>query len=166
MEELPKKKRVMTRIGDIFCVLQKDYKVYFQFIAIDSAMLGGPVIRVFSKKHPLDYEFCAEEVVKGEVWFYAHTVLQPGLKGGYWTKVGKSKELGEMDHILFRYSYKHGIPRVKAYDWRIFGVNKKDVFIGELTEEYRKTTHWGPILPPISIVYKIEFGEYKMIEPY
>lgn len=165
MEEQPKKKRVMTRIGDIFCVLQKDYKVYFQFIAIDSAMLGGPVIRVFSKKHPLDYEFCAEEVVKGEVWFYAHTVLQPGLKGGYWTKVGKSKELGEMDHILFRSTF-WDKDHLKSYRWWVAGISKKPVMIGELTEEYKEKTHFGAIFCPASIIHKILYGEYSGPQPY
>ena len=75
MEEKSKPKRVMTRVGDIFCVELSEYKVYFQFIAVDSSYLNSTTIRVFYKKYPLDYVFDAEEVVRDEIMFCAHTML-------------------------------------------------------------------------------------------
>ena len=49
MEEKGKPKRVMTRIGDIFCIELKEYKVYFQYIAVDTSQLNSITIRVFEK---------------------------------------------------------------------------------------------------------------------
>lgn len=45
-----KKKKVITRIGDVFCIQINDsYKQYFQFIAKDMTQLNSSVIRVFEK---------------------------------------------------------------------------------------------------------------------
>lgn len=163
MEE--KKKRVVTRIGDIFCVENKEYKAYFQYIAIDFEYLNSSTVRVFKKRYSLDYEFNAEEVVQGEVEFYAHTMLQPGLKGGFWTKVGKSKDIGDIENVLFRTTDWTPV-RMKSYRWYIGGINKKYVFIGELTEEYAAKTYEATLVPPIDIVMRIETGKWRGFEPY
>jgi hypothetical protein len=38
--------------------------------------------------------------------------------------------------------------------------------VGELTEEYKRKTHMGWVVPPTDIVEKIEFGEYQGLIPY
>ena len=69
-----KQKRIITRVGDIFCIELKKQKVFFQFIAVDCSELNSATIRVFQKKYSQDYVFDADEVVKayvctvGDIW--------------------------------------------------------------------------------------------------
>lgn len=166
MEEKSKPKRVMTRVGDIFCVELSEYKVYFQFVAVDTSQLNSTTIRVFETKYPLDYVFRAEEVVNDDVSFFAHTMLKVGLKQNLWTKVGKSKNLGDLDQVLFRTTSDWTPYRLKAYRWWVGGINQEYEMIGELTEEYKKKSHFGWVMRPIDIVEKIEFGDYQVKLPY
>ena len=166
MEEKSKPKRVMTRVGDIFCVELGEYKVYFQFVAVDTSQLNSTTIRVFETKYPLDYVFRAEEVVNDDVSFFAHTMLKVGLKQNLWTKVGKSKNLGDLDQVLFRTTSDWTPYRLKAYRWWVGGINQEYEMIGELTEEYKKKPHFGWVMRPIDIVEKIEFGDYQVKLPY
>lgn len=159
-------KRIVTRVGDIFCIELKKQKVFFQFIAVDSSELNSATIRVFQKKYSQDYVFDAEEVINDEVMFYAHTCLQPGLKQGIWTKVGKSKDVGDIDKVLFRRTHSYTAQCLKSYRWWIGGINKEYIMVGELTEEYKRKTHIGWVVPPTDIVEKIEFGEYQGLIPY
>ena len=167
-QEEKKKKRVVTRIGDIFCIEYATWKAYFQFIAVDHAELSSTTIRVFKKRYPLDYEFNAEEVVSGEVMYYAHTQLQSGLKLNAWTKVGKSKDIGDLSHILFRRTLPlpNPLKSLKSYWWSVGGINQKYEVIGELSEEYKNKSHMGWVVPPIDIIEKTELGEYQGAIPY
>ena len=164
MKEI-KKKRVVTRIGDIFCIEFDEYKVYLQFIAVDMSQLNSTTIRVFKTKYPLNFEFNAETIVKDEVDFYAHTFLQPGLKAGVWTKVGKNKDIGDLEHILFRNAGDWPMNKGKSYDWWICGINKEYIKIGELTEEYRSKSYEGIVVPPIDIIEKIKTGKFRGNRP-
>ena len=159
-------KRIVTRVGDIFCIELKKQKVFFQFIAVDSSELNSATIRVFQKKYSQDYVFDAEEVINDEVMFYAHTCLQPGLKQGIWTKVGKSKEVGDLENVSFRRTSDWTPQCLKSYRWWVGGINKDYIMVGELTEEYKNKTHIGWVVPPTDIVEKIEFGEYQGLIPY
>ncbi len=161
-----KNKRVVTRIGDIFCVELKNYKIYLQFIAVDASYLNSTTVRVFKKKYPLNYVFNADEVVNDEVDFYAHTYLQPGLKGGMWTKVGKHKDVGDLEHILFRTTSSWTPQCLKSYRWLVGGINKEYVEIGELTEEYKDKTYDAVVVPAIDIIEKVETGKYRGKQPY
>ena len=168
VQEEKKKKRVVTRIGDIFCIEYATWKAYFQFIAVDHSELSSTTIRVFKKRYPLDYEFNAEEVVSGEVMYYAHTQLQSGLKLNAWTKVGKSKDIGDLSHILFRRTQPlpNPLKSLKSYWWSVGGINQEYEMIGELTEEYKNKSHMGWVVPPIDIIEKTELGEYQGAIPY
>lgn len=163
---MKERKRVMTRIGDIFCIELQEYKVYLQFIAVDASYLNSTTIRVFEKKYPLDYEFDPDEIVRGKVNFYAHTFLQPGLKTDVWTKVGKHKDIGDIDQVLFRTSSSWTAENPKSYRWRVGGINKEYVLIGELTDEYFKKTDDAVVVPPIDIVERILTGKYRGTQPY
>ena len=110
--------------------------------------------------------FNAEEVVKDKVSFCAHTMLKVGLQLNLWTKVGKSKDLGDIEHILFRNTSDWMPQSLKSYRWWVGGINKEYNMIGELTEEYKKKTHFGWVMRPIDIVEKIELGEYQVNLPY
>lgn len=161
-----KTKRKLTKVGDIFCIELNECKVFFQFIAIDCSELNSSTIRVFSKQYPIDYIFDSEEIVKDKVSFYAHTMLQPGIKQNIWTKVGTSNDVGELDLVLFRTTSDWTPQRLKSYRWWIGGINGEYSMIGELTEEYKNKTHIGWVMPPIDIVEKIMYGEYQGKIPY
>ena len=165
-EDNIKKKRVVTRVGDIFCVELKEYKFYLQFIAVDASYLNSTTVRVFKKKYPLSYIFNPNEVINDEVYFYAHTFLQPGLKGGVWIKAGKNKDIGDLKHILFRDTSSWTPQCPKSYKWRIGGINGEYTMIGELTEEYKNKTDDAVVVPPIDIVEKFKTGKYRGPQPY
>ena len=87
-------KRIVTKMGDIFCVeIDNGYKRFFQYIINDIEALNSSVIRVFKTHYPMDYRPIIEEIVMDEVEFYAHTVLRAGIVYGAWYKVGNSKLL-------------------------------------------------------------------------
>lgn len=87
---MEKKKRIVTKIGNVFCVRVDDrQKQYFQYIANDMTQLNSSVIRVFETRYPLDAKPKLTDVVQDRVWFYAHTILSVGIRLDYWEKVGK-----------------------------------------------------------------------------
>lgn len=90
--ETVKKKRIVTRIGNVFCAeIDNECKRFFQYVANDIECLNSSVIRVFKTKYPMDYKPNIEEIVKDEVEFYAHTILKFGIVFNAWYKVGTSK---------------------------------------------------------------------------
>ena len=84
-------KRVVTKVGDVFCAnIDGKYKRYLQYIVSDLTQLNSDVVRVFKEKYPIDAEPKLDEVVKGEVDFYAHCVVSGGVKKRL---VGKSRKM-------------------------------------------------------------------------
>ncbi len=162
-----KSKRVVTKIGDVFSVkIDADTKKYFQLIAFDLTQLNSDVIRAFKKKYPINADPHLDEIVEGEVEFYAHCVANWGVKMGLWEKVGKSGDIGRLDHILFRdtedYGCKEGEAPIRVsnrwYVWRI-GCGFRDV--GKLKGENRKADI-GLVINPESIVHRMRTGEYDL----
>lgn len=164
--ETKKKKRIVTKIGNIFCVEirneYKEFKCYFQYVANDMTQLNSSVIRVFKKRYHIDAEPSMEEIVKDEVSFYVHTVLRVGIMTNSWYKVGTSKEIGETDNIMFRthddVNY-HGTGKTKSYKWRVWRIGGEMRLVGEMNDTYRKY-HLGWVFPYLEVVAKIETGEY------
>ena len=98
--ETTKKKRVVTRIGNVFCAeINNEHKRFFQYVANDIEQLNSSVIRVFKNKYPIDYNPNVEDIVKDKIDFYAHTILKFGIEFNAWYKVGTSKTIGEELHI-------------------------------------------------------------------
>lgn len=162
---MEKKKRIITRIGDIFCIeIDNEYKCYFQYITKDMSQLNSSVIRVFKRHYPMDYEYDEQEVLNDEVNFYAHTVLRAGLTNGTWYKVGKSKEVGDLTKIMFRCSSDFGGGGIKrkSYHWYVWKLNEEYIHIGELTEDYIKKTELGLVFSYLRILDKIKNGFYKL----
>lgn len=160
-EQTPKAKRVSSRIGDIFCVeLDTDEKVFFQYIANDLFMLNSSVIRVFRRHYPLDYTPSVDEIVSDEVQFYAHTMINIGQKSGVWNKIGKSKDVGDVNDALFRNTGSGNINNLKVSDWILWHLNSEIQKLGKLPDEIRVKSHIGKVLPIDMIVHKIKFGEY------
>ena len=88
------------------------------------------------------------------------------MKQNFWTKVGKSKDLGDLEHVLFRTTSDWSPQHLKSYRWWVGGINKEYEMIGELTEEYKEKTHLGAVMCPNAIVKRIEAGEYQGVWPY
>ena len=145
--------KLIIRKGDIFCVeVENEYKCFFQYIERDRTQLGSFVIRVFKTRYPITYEPVIEEIVKDDVSFYAHTlVLRLGALEKVWTKVGKSKDVGDTDNIFFR-----------MYDlkWYVWKINEKYYYIDELTDEI-KEYDFGWVFTYKEIVKKIKTGNYS-----
>ena len=156
-------KRIVTGKGDVFCVeIDCKFKAYFQYITTDMTQLNSTVIRVFKKHYPMDYNPDMDEIVNGEVHFYAHTILRPGLNEGAWYKVGTSKNVGDVDNIMFSlFRDANFSNKKKSYSWYIWKINQKTEFIGEMKKEYKHYDR-GWIYPYSSIVGKIKTGIFPM----
>lgn len=155
------KKRIQNRIGSIYCVtLDKKSKVYLQYVANDWTQLNSAVLRVFKKKYSNNEKVDLEEVVRGEVWFYAHAVLNSAIRDGFWDKVGSSKELGDTTNIKFRlYSEGNFNHLTVSHKWHVWTINQEKIRIGDLTNEY-KHYNLGWVYSPYYIYTKIKTGKY------
>ncbi len=165
IESMEKKKRVITRKGDVFCVeIDSQYKVYLQYVAVDMTMLNSTVIRVFKTKYSIDSDEDIETIVNDDIWFYAHTMLQVGLKGNYWYKCGKSKNIGNPESIMFRIPEEGDLSIITvSHNWDIWKINKEMQWVGNLTEDLKKID-LGDVFSPIFIYEKIKYGEYQIKE--
>lgn len=165
-----KSKRAEAKIGDVFEVpLGGKMKKFFQVIAYDSRQLNSDVIRVFKKEHPDDDSIDLNEIVKGRVEFYAHCITKWGIKLGYWEKIGKSDDIPDLGHILFRdttdYGRKAGEEPIRVSDnWYVWNIGD-DHFtdVGKLVGENRNA-EIGLVINPESIVHRMRTGEYDF--PY
>lgn len=148
---MEKKDRIL--LGDIFCVgIDKTFKSYFQYITRDSTQLSSQVIRVFAHHYPMDSEPTMEEIVRDKVAFYAHTIIKVGIAYDAWYKVGKSKELGDTQELMFRQNS-------SATNWRIWKINTPFVFVGTLSE-IEKKYDIGIVLSYMNICEKIRTGHF------
>jgi hypothetical protein len=151
--------RIITKIGDLFSVEIDEKQVkFFQYIANDLTQLNSSVIRVFKKvyqkEEPLDWN----EIAKGNVEFFTHTILRVGIKLGHWKKVGESSEIGVCD-IFFRASGDIANPKAKiSEDWYVWKINQPMVRVGKLKEEYQKA-EVGSVINSASVVHRIKTGE-------
>ena len=168
-------KRIVTRIGDIFCVeLGNGYKSYFQYMLKDCHYLGGAVIRAFKTNYPVEYEPKIEEIVKDEVAFHALTYLRAGIDENTWYKIGNSKEIGQEELKSFVF----GLPQeedtsigyekaneldanMEPYEhWTVgyAGCERKD--IGKIPEFLKSIIECDGVLPYTCIVDRIRYGYY------
>ena len=156
-------KRIVTKIGYVFCIeIEGQYKCYFQYVANDLTQLNSSVIRVSKTRYPIDYVPDIEAIVNDEVYFYAHTILRVGIDAGAWYKVGKSKNIGEPDKIMFKlFSEGDYSQMTKSYRWYVWQLNKEHVFIGEQTDAIRGYD-LGWVVPYIDIVSKIKTGKFAI----
>jgi hypothetical protein len=108
--------------------------------------------------------------VKGEVEFYAHCVTKIGVKLGYWQKVGNSKDIGRLDHILFRDTEDYGTkpgesPIMISNNWHIWRIgDERFTDVGKLQGENRNA-EIGLVFNPESITHRIRTGRYKWPYP-
>jgi hypothetical protein len=154
--------RIVTKIGDLFSVeLDETGVKFFQYITNDLTQLNSSVIRVFKtvyqKKEAPDWN----EVVKGEVEFFTHTILRVGIKLEHWKKVGKSSDVG-ICSIFFRDSDDMGNSKITfSENWYVWKINQPMIRVGKLEGEYRKA-ELGLIFSSKNVVARIRNGEpYK-----
>lgn len=163
---MEQKKRVVTKIGDLFSVkLDNESRKFFQLIAFDLTQINSDVIRAFKKLYPIDESPKPDEIVAGEFEFYAHCVTRWGVKLGFWEKYGKAKEVGELSHILFRDTPDYGMavgeePVLMSNRWYVWRIGDDDFTrVGKLEGENRRA-EIGLVINPESIVHRMRTGEY------
>lgn len=159
-------KRVIVKKGDVFCVkIDDNSKRYFQYITNDLKQLNSDVIRCFKKTYPIDENPNLDEIIKDEIFFYAHCVTKWGVKLGYWEKVGNIANVGTFEHILFRGTSDYGamagnVPVKISNEWYVWRINDTDFTdVGRLNGENRKV-EIGMVINPKSIAHRIRYGEY------
>jgi len=156
--------RANTKIGDVFSVkIDDSSNKYFQYIVSDLTQLNSDVIRGFKKVYPINTNPDLSEIVNGEVEFYAHCVTKLGIKMGYWEKVGNISDIGNFDNVLFRSSADNPQTGV-SQNWWVWKINEEQKSVGKLTEENRKA-EIGSVIPPDSIVHRMQTGEYDFVYP-
>ena len=156
-------KRIITKIGDVFCVeVGTEYKCYFQYVANDKTVLNSSVIRVFKTKYPMDYEPILNDIIKDDVFFYAHTILHFGISFNAWYRVGKHNEVGNIEDIWFRWfddvDYSN---KTKSFTWSIWKINQEPIFVGGLDCKY-SNYDLGVVFSYDNIVNKIAKGVFLL----
>jgi len=156
-------KRVQLAIGDVFEVpLGDNSKGYFQFIAIDDSQLRSDVIRVFSRRCSQSDEPELNDIVQDRVEFYAHCVINVGIKGDYWRKAGRINISDiEAGKVLFRSTLDFGRSWIDVSNrWEVWRISQPRKFVGELPKSL-VSAEYGTVFPPYEIVYRMKYGRYK-----
>ena len=164
-------KRVITKIGDVFSVKINDsHKKFFQLIAFDLTQLNSDVIRAFKEAYPIEANPDLSAIVNGDIEFYAHCVTKFGIKLGLWERISNIKEIGKLDHILFRgtsdLGHKVGEEPIRvSYNWYVWRIGDKNFTrVGKLEGENQKA-EIGLVINPYSIIDRIKTGKYKGFYP-
>lgn len=168
-------KRICTRKGNVFCVelhdlsipnaiFKKPHKRFFQYVANDMTELNSDVIRVFKKRYPMDYEPVIDEIISDEVDFYVHTIVSAWVKEEFCYRVGTTKDVGDIENIKFIESEDYGTRVEKSYNWYIWTINEKKVYIGPRTGEY-VFYNLGGVAPNHDVVHKLITGEFLFKYP-
>ncbi len=173
-------KRIITKIGDVFCVeFQDGTKGYFQYIANDFTQLNSSVIRAFKTHYPIDRKVSIDEIVQDEVAFYMHTILRAGIIENVWYKVGKSYETGEeeLKKVIFAQAPEYLTVNLNTIDvdpmknWFIWHINEEMNHIGILPKHLYDNIEFGGVWPYSQIIIRMKYGyfidtswEYKVIK--
>lgn len=155
--------RIYTKAGDILEAECSDTEVkYLQYIANDMSQLNSDVIRVFKRRYPKGESPDLEEIVSGEVEFYAHCVVKWGVELGFWEKIGNHPEVGDLD-ILFKTTKDDRREKISR-NWKVWRMNGEPWSEKVLSKESRNADE-GSVNPPNSILHKIQTGEYDFVYP-
>ena len=159
---MEKKIREYIRIGDVFCVeFDKKYKRYFQYVTFDESCLSSRVIRVFAKVYDIKANVDTDEIVSDKVDCYIHVLIKVGIDLGLWYKIGKSKNIGSINDIVFRDYAEFYIKGMEvSHNWLIWHVSQKRINIGDLKPEFVKYS-WGGIYSPYIVYQRIATGKYS-----
>jgi hypothetical protein len=158
-------KRIIIKLGDIYAVKLNDCQKYFQYVADDMSMLNSRVIRVFKEKYPLESTLDFSKVAQGEIDFYAHTSIKPGVKLGLWEKVGNVSVIGDIN-VIFRDSKDYeGNNKIAISDrWYVWKINEEFRYVGKLQGDNRNA-EIGIVKAPNEIVERMKTGKYSYYYP-
>lgn len=160
------KRKKTTKVGDIFAVkIDDNHQRFFQYIISDTSQLNSSVIRVFKKEYLITDIIDWNEVVKGEVDFYAHTILRVGLDYNQWELVANVPEIGDYSHVWFRSSRDIGNTQIEVSQrWSIWQINQKRIYIGKLSSIY-SNAEIGSVVTAWDVVERIKTGKYSFKYP-
>ena len=143
--------RIVLKVGNVYCLeIEGTCKYFLQYVGDDKSQLNSNVIRVFKTRYPLAYVPNLDDIVNDEVMFYAHVILKFGIQDGIWYKVGKHKDVGDLDIYFRLFGY-------RWYTWKIDGPFH---FYDELSPEIEKYD-LGWVFRYRDIVRKITTGHYE-----
>lgn len=167
--EIEKRKRIVTKIGNVFCVEFGDgTKGYFQYIANDMEQLNSSVIRVFKTHYPVELSLKIDDIVTDEIDFYAHTVLRPAIADGLCYKFGKSTNIGQagLNTAYFACDIETEFDAIRIFrfvnplkKWYIWKVNNPKKFTGSLKGINCENLEYGGVIP-------FEWIRVRMIRGY
>lgn len=166
-------KRIVTKIGNVFSMKLPDgMKGHLQYVAIDTTNMSSTVIRVFKKRYALNETPSIDEIVHGEVAFYAHTILRVGIEDGVWEKIGKSDFIDseQTEEVIFASDLKEFLSiRVTPWEtpkrWRTWRISQKDKQYDTLPEEIINKIEIGMIFNYKNILDRLERGYYPVGYP-
>ncbi len=176
-------KRIITKIGDVFCVeLANQTKSYFQYIANDLFNLNSSVIRVFDCPYFAELNPSIDEIMNNPIAFYAHTVLKFGIQNRTWYRIGNSNNLGidDLRNITFGLASDtkiHNDTKIEFVNplenWSIWHIGEELKNVGILSEELKNKIEIGSVISSSQIVDRIMYGfytfsanEYKLLKRY
>lgn len=161
-----KKTRIATtKIGDVFSAkINENTKKYFQLVGFDLSQLNSDVIRAFKEPFEIGDDPALDEIVKGEVLFYAHCNTRLGLKMGFWERAGSVEEIGRLDHILFRDTSDYGSalgeePIRISNNWYVWRIGRPFRDVGRLEGENRESDV-GIVINPLGIIELLKGNKY------
>ena len=158
------KRKKTTKIGDIFAVkIDDNHQRFFQYIVSDITMLNSSVIRVFKKEYLITDIIDWNEVVKGEVDFYTHTILRVGLDYNLWELVANVPEVGDYSHVWFRDCSDHPQTEI-SQNWYVWRINQNFIDVGRLPQKYHNA-EIGVVVTAWDVVERIKTGKYLFKYP-
>ncbi|SDM14575.1 hypothetical protein [Chryseobacterium taihuense] len=163
-------RKLKTKIGDVFSVpINDEEKRYMQLIAFDLTQLNSDVIRAFKKTYSINDKPILEEVIKDEIFFYAHCVTKFGIKLNLWEKVGNIENIGNIKDVIFKstndYGHKKGEEPIKvSNDWYIWHISEDRIRVGKLDGNNRNA-EIGLVVNPYDIVDRMKTGKYNFFYP-
>lgn len=164
-------KRIVTKKGDIFSVkLDNGNRKFFQYITNDLRQLNSDVIKVFKEEYSNNAIIDFNQIIQGETEFYAHTMINIGVKQNFFIQEGHGNIIGDFSKVIFRDTndciVKPGEEPIKISDaWFIWKIgDEKFTRVGKLKGENRNA-EIGIVIPPYAIVDKIKKGYYDFYYP-
>ena len=142
-------------------------KGHFQFVAIDKTNMSSSVIRAFKKKYDLKENPSIEEIVHGEVAFYANTILRSGIVFDAWEKIGNSKFIDNERTAEIIFGVYLEFPALCDKDapiseWRIWRINEDDYYYKSLPQNILNELEIGNIFLYKNIITRLERGYYPV----
>jgi len=161
--------KIKTKIGDIFSVkLNENSKKYFQYVANDLLQLNSDVIRTFKTIYNINENPDLYEIVKKEIDFVAHCVINLGTKMNIWTKAG-NVEFNQKLQTIFRssndYGSKPGEQVDISYNWRVWQIGDFDFIRCQNLIGENRNAEIGIVMSPFDILTRMQTGKYDFSYP-